>query len=140
MRAMAAMACLALLLACGGDAPGGTAEPLEVRTIESTPIRNAAVQPPPTIEDPALPQRGTMPPPTSTSNEPTKADELKAKTNLPFTPAIAMDPVDGSKVSITAETPVVSYEDKWYYFGSEENRREFLRNPVEHAKCRLARY
>ena len=65
---------------------------------------------------------------------------MKAKTNLPFTPLIAMDPVDGSKVSITVDTPVFSYKDRWYYFSSAANKATFRANPDVYSTGRLASY
>jgi YHS domain-containing protein len=48
---------------------------------------------------------------------------------LPFSPAIAMDPIDGSKISIRATTPTYEYKGKIYYFSNEANRRIFVANP-----------
>ena len=60
--------------------------------------------------------------------------------DLPFTPAISMDPVDGGKVSIHLDTPVVEFKDRLYYFRTEENRQAFLRNPDKYAAGSLSRY
>lgn len=59
---------------------------------------------------------------------------------LPFTPPISMDPVDGGKVSIRPDTPIVQFNDRVYYFRSEENRQAFLRNPAKYAGGSLSRY
>jgi YHS domain-containing protein len=48
---------------------------------------------------------------------------------LPFTPAIAMDPIDGSKISITATTATWEYKGKIYYFSNEANKHTFMANP-----------
>ena len=56
-------------------------------------------------------------------------EDEKLRASLPFTPAIAMDPVDGSKLSMRANTPKHEYEGKIYYFSSDENRRTFMANP-----------
>ncbi|MGK2856159.1 MAG: hypothetical protein ACSLFQ_03025 [Thermoanaerobaculia bacterium] len=59
---------------------------------------------------------------------------------LPFTPAISMDPVDGGKVSIRPDTPLAEFNDRVYYFRSEENRQAFLRNPEKYAGGTLSKY
>jgi YHS domain-containing protein len=56
-------------------------------------------------------------------------EDEKLRASLPFTPAIAMDPVDGSKISIRATTPTFEHKGKIYYFSSEANRRMFVSNP-----------
>jgi YHS domain-containing protein len=119
---------------------------LEVRTIESEGLRPAPVDPPPLLEEQTLPQR-PVPGRTATKaakgeaeQQPSEDEALRARVNLPFTPSIAMDPVDGSKVSITKDTPIYSYENKWYYFSSEANRRTFQAAPETYATGRLARY
>ncbi len=57
-----------------------------------------------------------------------------APADLPFAPAISMDPVDGSKVSIRSDTPTAEYDDLIYYFSSEENRGTFLQNPEQYIR------
>lgn len=56
-------------------------------------------------------------------------EDEKVRNSLPFTPAIAMDPIDGSKISIRATTPTYEHKGKIYYFSTEENRRAFIANP-----------
>lgn len=63
-----------------------------------------------------------------------------ALVDLPFTPAISMDPVDGGKVSIRPDTPVAEFKDRIYYFRNEENRQAFLRNPDKYVRGSLSRY
>lgn len=63
-----------------------------------------------------------------------------ALVDLPFTPAISMDPVDGSKVSIRPDTPVAEFKDHIYYFRNEENRQAFVRNPEKYVRGSLSRY
>ena len=136
-----------LLLSAGCDqAPRQQRAALEVRTLESTAIRPAPVDPPPVLEEQTLPQR-QVPGQTTTKaskdgaeQQPSEEDALRARVNLPFTPSIAMDPVDGSKVSITKDTPIYSFEDKWYYFSSDANRRTFQADPESYATGRLASY
>lgn len=56
-------------------------------------------------------------------------EDEKVRGALPFSPAIAMDPIDGSKISIRAATPTFEHKGKIYYFSSEANRRTFMSNP-----------
>ncbi|MGH9457703.1 MAG: YHS domain-containing protein [Thermoanaerobaculia bacterium] len=130
------------LSACEAATPAERA-PLEMKTIEETPPRLAAVDPPPLLQTGIIPPTATAPPPEETkapSREPTAAEALKAKTSLPFAPHIAMDPVDGSKLTITIDTPVFLYKDRWYYFSSEGNRRAFRANPAQYLTGPFARY
>lgn len=64
---------------------------------------------------------------------PTPQDEA-LRASLPFSPAIAMDPVDGSKISIRASIPTLEYKNKLYYFANEEHKRTFVANPEQYTK------
>ena len=125
-----------LAAACGGASSGGSqqASHSEMKTIDSTDLRPAAVDPPPMLADEAPPPKpkgnvaqADAPPP------PTAQDEA-VRAGLPFAPAIAMDPIDGSKISIRASTPMVEYKNKIFYFSSEENKRIFGSNPEQYTK------
>ena len=58
----------------------------------------------------------------------------KIRAALPFSPGIAMDPIDGSKISIRATTPIFEYKNRLYYFSSETNKRAFASNPEQFLK------
>jgi YHS domain-containing protein len=142
-------AALLAIAAAGCDVRSAAPEtPVPVQTIENAPPRLSATDPPPMLEErmmtaPAPPTQTdtaaeTAAPPATTA--PGAADELAAKTNLPFNPPIAMDPVDGSKVSITPATPVFSYKDRWYYFSSAANKAAFRANPEMYVKGSLSKY
>jgi YHS domain-containing protein len=106
----------------------------EMRTINSAPPRPAVLDAPPTLQDEAPPPKPkVMPWETPTPIVFTPEDE-KLRASLPFTPAIAMDPIDGSKLSIRAATPTFEYKGKIYYFSSEENKRTFVAKPDEYMK------
>src|SRR5687767_6917889 len=98
-------------------------EGVEIRTIENTPVVLAGLEPPPTVEEQsALPKAQPAEGETKPSPKTPQSDaELLAKMALPFAPAIAMDPVDGSKISISTTTPVIEYRNKLYYFSSTKN-------------------
>ena len=64
---------------------------------------------------------------------PTAQDEA-LRASLPFSPAIAMDPIDGSKISIRASIPTLEYKNKLYYFATEDHKREFAANPEQYTK------
>ena len=100
-----------------------------MRTIDNTPPRPAVLEPPPMLTDEAPPPKPkAMPWETPTPIVFTPEDE-KVRASLPFSPAIAMDPIDGSKISIRASTPTTEYKNKIYYFSNETNKRTFLSNP-----------
>ena len=119
-----------LAAACDSAPPSQTsAQRAELRTIDSTPPHPAPLDPPPTLNDEAPPPKPkTMPWETPTPIVFSAADE-KVRAELPFSPAIAMDPIDGSKISIRAATPTFEYKGKIYYFSNEANKRTFTANP-----------
>lgn len=111
-----------------GDSDGEQ-EAAEMRTIETVDPRPNVIDPPPLLQDEAAP-----PKPMGQPWEPPRpveltADDEKMRAALPFTPAIAMDPVAGSKISITAKTPIFEHKGRLYYFESEENKKIFTANP-----------
>jgi YHS domain-containing protein len=136
-RVFLAATLLAALAAGCGKAPSNDTGPkanAEIKTIESTNLRPAPIDPPPMLTDEAPPVKtvtglaqADAPPP------PTPQDEA-LRASLPFTPAIAMDPVDGSKISIRASIPTVEYKNKLYYFATEEHKRTFMANPEQYTK------
>jgi len=134
------LVCLAAILGLGCESkkpapaaarPQGNSE---MRTIDSVALHPAPVDPPPMLTDEAPPvkkidnvAKADAPPP------PTAQDEA-LRSSLPFTPAIAMDPIDGSKISIRASLPTVEYKNKLYYFASEDHKRTFTANPEQYTK------
>ena len=129
------MAC-ALLCACPRSAPraqkASTAN--EVHTVDSSDPRPAVIEPPPVLTDegPAPKAKGGVlsedaPPP------PTAQDEA-LRASLPFAPAIALDPVDGSKISIRSGTPMADYKGHFFYFSSEATKRTFVASPDQFLK------
>ena len=132
------LASIILTLACArGSAPKQAPAPEQVadmKTIETVDPRPGIIDPPPVLQDEAAP-----PKPTGMPWEPpqpvilTEQDE-KVRAALPFSPAIAMDPVNGDKISIRANTPIVEYKGKLYYFTNEENKRIFGANPEQYTK------
>lgn len=136
---------IAVLAAACAQPKASPPTPVDVRTIENTPINALPIEPLPTIDEP--PGEGpvavatTDTTATSARSKPvSKQEELARKMNLPFAPAIAMDPVDGNKVSIGPETPVVEYKNRLYYFGSVRNKQAFLANPDTYLKEKLFTY
>jgi YHS domain-containing protein len=124
------------LAACGqaGKSPAPTSTASEMRTIENTDVKPGVIDPPAILSDeggaapkPHAPIPGTAAPVISEKDE-----QLRA--SLPFAPAIAMDPVDGSKISIRADTPTVQTKTRLFYFSSEDHKREFVANPEQFMK------
>jgi YHS domain-containing protein len=71
----------------------------------------------------------------------TAADEsTETAVGLPFAPAISMDPVDGSKVSIRASTPSTEHGGKIYHFSSRQNLEAFLESPEKYLSGNLGAY
>lgn len=137
-RALFTMILVGTLAAgCARKAPVANARPktnAELQTIDSAHPRLAPIDPPPMLTDEAPPVKtvtglaqADAPPP------PTPQDEA-LRASLPFAPAIAMDPVDGSKISIRASIPTVEYKNKLYYFANEDHKRTFLANPEQYTK------
>ncbi|HVS33844.1 MAG TPA: YHS domain-containing protein [Thermoanaerobaculia bacterium] len=103
----------------------------EIQTIESVDPRPQVIDPPAMLQDEAPPPKPkTQPWETAQPIVLTPEDE-KLRASLPFSPPIAMDPVDGSKISMRATTPTLEYKGKIYYFSNEANRRAFSSNPEE---------
>jgi YHS domain-containing protein len=137
MRHLLSLTLMCSLLAACADAPQrrGSAEVAQMRTVDSVPPQPAQLQQPPMLTDEAPPPK----PKALNQWDIPKAvilspEDEKVRGSLPFTPAIAMDPVDGSKISIRANTPTYEYKGKIYYFSSEENRQQFTTNPDEAIK------
>jgi len=138
MRRLATLALLLPLVAGCADQkrvkPKQALRTSDMQTIDSSDAAPAPINPPPMVTDegPAPKPKANVaqadaPPP------PTAADEA-LRAALPFAPAIAMDPVDGSKISIRADTPQIDLKNRIYYFRSDENKRIFAANPDQFTK------
>ena len=110
---------------------GAAAQPQvsEMRTIESVDPRPQVIDPPPVLQDEAAPPKPIGQPWETPEPVVLTPEDEKLRAALPFTPAIAMDPVAGSKISITARTPTLEYKGRIYYFESDANRKTFQANP-----------
>lgn len=140
-RAAFAATLLLTLTACGGGS-GAVSSPAaiaDVKTLDSVDPKPVVIDPPPTLGDQApAPKPKLMPWEEDKSIPLTPADE-QLRASLPFSPAIAMDPIDGSKISIRATTPTFEYKGKIYYFSSESNKSAFAANPAEYLKGSLTK-
>jgi len=129
----------AFVLACH-QAPktrAGTNAPVQrsdMRTIDNIDPRPVVIDPPPMLRDEAAPPRPTGQPWEVKQAVPLTAEDEKIRAALPFAPAIAMDPIDGSKLSILARTPTFEHKGHIYYFSSEENKKLFAASPDQYAK------
>jgi YHS domain-containing protein len=129
MRRLFILAAVALT-ACDSAPPSQTsAQRAELRTINSSTPRPALLDPPPTLNDEAPPPKPKALAWENPSPIVFSPEDEKVRAALPFTPAIAMDPIDGSKISIRAITPTYEYKGKIYYFANEANKRTFSANP-----------
>ena len=110
----------------------------DMHTIDDVAPRPIVLDPPPVLRDEAPPPKPlTQPWETPEPVKLTPEDE-KVRAALPFAPAIALDPVDGEKISILATTPTFDYKGRVFYFASEENKRTFMGNPEQYAKSAFA--
>jgi YHS domain-containing protein len=142
LKTLSVVVMTALWAACAQKpaAPGpGPAPPVEMRTIENTPIETVPVEAPPQITDQQAEPKLRDPHADEAAKQRAEED-LRKQVSLPFSPAIAMDPVDGAKVSIRSDTPVLEYQNKIYYFASAGNRAAFRANPQQYVKGGLAQY
>jgi YHS domain-containing protein len=140
IRRISIVVVCALFLACPRSAPRSraAAPASDIQTVDSTDPRPVVLDPPPVLTDegPAPKPKVNLlsvdaPPP------PTPQDEA-FRASLPFAPAIALDPVDGSKISIRAHTPIVEYKGHFFYFSSEATKRTFLASPEQYLKGAFA--
>jgi YHS domain-containing protein len=109
--------------------------PLVMQTIDNADIHRTVVDPPLTLTDAAPALKAKDPNnPDNPEAQPLDARDEALRASLPFAPAIAMDPVGGSKISIRASTPTAEYKGRIFYFTNEENKRQFLANPDQYMK------
>jgi YHS domain-containing protein len=125
---------LAILIAAGctpAKEPATTSSATEMRSIESTDMRRTAMDPPPMLNDmtPVAKPKPNLALPASQ-----QVTDTTPLANVPFAPAIAMDPVDGSKIPIKINTPTYELKGHIYYFANEANRQEFIKNPADYLK------
>jgi YHS domain-containing protein len=106
----------------------------ELKTIDNADPRPAVVDPPPMLGDEAPAPRPKNAVEAANAIPLTEKDEA-IRAQLPFAPAIAMDPVDGSKISIRADTPTLEYKGHIFYFHSAENKATFQANPDQYVKA-----
>lgn len=142
---------IAALTSCGGLEPEQPQQRVEMRTIENTPVQPLPTTPAATLDNyvPEVPLPINVDTSTAAPEgelvDGTDPDAVERQrrarvVKLPFAPAIAMDPVDGQKVSITPETPMVEYKGRIYYFNSTANRAQFSQSPDQYLTGALASY
>ncbi|HYR28940.1 MAG TPA: YHS domain-containing protein [Thermoanaerobaculia bacterium] len=111
----------------------------EMRTINNVQPQPAKLESPPMLTDEAPPPKPKALPWETPTPIVFSPEDEKLRASLPFTPAIAMDPIDGSKLSIRATTPTFEYKGKIYYFSSQENLSTFKANPDQYLTGRFTR-
>lgn len=125
---------LLLAAACRQSRPAAAPHAkVEMRTLDSADARPGIVEPPPVLTDEAPPPKPHDAVAAQNQVPLTEQDE-QMRARLPFAPAIALDPVDGSKISIRANTPTFELKGRLYYFTSEENKRNFMAAPQQYLK------
>lgn len=118
-----------VLAACDSGPRQQTNQQANIQTINTVATTPAKLVPPPTLQDEAPPPKPKVMPWETPTPIVFSPEDEKLRASLPFTPAIAMDPIDGSKISIRAATPTFEYKGKIYYFSTEANKRTFSANP-----------
>ena len=132
MRHLAVFMALAALACNSQPAKPTPAEQAksEMRTINDVQPQPAKLVPPPMLTDEAPPPKPKVLPWETQTPIVFSPEDEQLRASLPFTPAIAMDPVNGNKISIRATTPTFEYKGKIYYFEDEANKRTFTANPA----------
>ena len=123
-----------LVAGCRQSPPQANPQVAEMRTIDSIDPKPVVVDPPPMLSDEMPAPKPKVQPWETPEPIVMSPEDEKLRASLPFTPAIAMDPVDGSKISIRAATPTIEFKNKIYYFSSEANKRIFASNPEQYTK------
>jgi YHS domain-containing protein len=131
------LTCIALLNGCSRSssaAPRKAPAATDMQTIDSVDARPAVLQPPPVLTDegPAPKPKGDVTSPDAPP--PPTAEDEALRASLPFAPAIALDPVNGTKISVRANTLTYEYKGRIFYFSGEDSRRQFIANPTEFTK------
>lgn len=130
MRRLLALSIVLFVAACDEPPPQrARADASQIRTIHSVAPSPLPLDPPPMLVDEAPPPKPKLEPFETPKTIVFTPEDEKLRANLPFSPAIAMDPIDGSKISMRATTPTFEYKGKIYYFSNEANRRTFMANP-----------
>jgi YHS domain-containing protein len=134
MRRAAFLLSLIAMFACRkAEPPKPHAARTDIRTIEAADPRPAVLDPPPVLPDEAAAPKPKDAVAAQNMVPLTEQDE-QVRAKLPFAPAIGLDPVDGSKISIRSTTPMVDMKNRVFYFSSEENKRLFLADPAQYMK------
>jgi YHS domain-containing protein len=126
----------ASLVACTRSAPRTQVvrAASDIQTIDNTPPQPAPLSPPPVITDEGPPPKPAGSVATADAPPPFTPQDETLRAQMPFAPAIALDPVDGSKISIRANTPNAEYKGHVFYFASEANKRTFMASPDQYLK------
>lgn len=131
-----ALGALILIAGCARSpaAPRRQRAATEVQTIDSADVRPTVLEPPPVLTDEGpAPKPKTDVATADAPPPPTPRDEA-FRASLPFAPAIGLDPVNGTKISIRANTLSYEYKGHIYYFSAEDSRRTFMAAPEQYTK------
>src|SRR5688572_12672762 len=133
MRRLPAVVLLTLAVtACDSTPP--PPKTAQVQTINTVMPVPATLDPPPMLSDEAPPPKPKVMPWETPTPIVFSPEDEKLRASLPFSPAIAMDPIDGSKISMRATTPTYEYKGKIYYFQNEANKQIFVASPEQALK------
>ena len=136
MKRFAILILAASVISCGRPARKVqvTRAASDVQTIDSVPPAPATLDPPRVLTDEGPPPKPPGNVATADAPPPPSPQDEALRASLPFSPAIALDPVDGSKISIRANTPTGEYKGHVFYFSSEATKRTFMASPDQYLK------
>src|ERR1700682_917826 len=135
MKRSLALLAATLTVACSQPAPrsgqpalrAAAATSSDINTIDNADPRPAIRDPPPMLTDEGVPgQKLKTTVAAPDAPPPPNAQDEALRSSLPFAPAIALDPIDGSQISIRAATARAEVKGKVFYFSSEDNKRKFM--------------
>ncbi len=136
MRRFAILIFALAVISCTRSAtrPRVTRAASDVETIDTTQPQPAPLSPPPVLTDEGPPPKPLGNVQTADAPPPFTPQDDAIRAAMPFAPAIALDPVDGGKISIRANTPNAEYKGHVFYFSTEANKRTFLASPDQYLK------
>jgi YHS domain-containing protein len=133
---LGALSALILIAGCARSsaAPRRQRAATDVQTIDSADVRPTVLEPPPVLTDEGPAPKPKVDVATADAPPPPTPQDEAFRASLPFAPAIGLDPVDGAKISIRANTPSYEYKGHIYYFSGEDSRRTFIADPTQYTK------
>lgn len=106
----------------------------DVQTIDNADPRPAVLDPPPVLTDEGPAPKPKVDITAEDAPPPPNAQDEALRSSIPFAPAISLDPVNGTKISIRANTVMHEYKGHLFYFSGQDSKRTFIANPEQFTK------